>query len=108
MNQKEKMKNNPLKIFRAFSLISWAVLFLYYTTFQLIAVRLHPKIIIDADPSKVDKFLSSPLGRFREFMKPVWLKNGPILIVLLLVSLILTATWLYFKNIINSDHHENI
>ncbi len=69
---------------------------MYYTLFQLVAVRLNPKLLID-NGRDVQAFLNSPIGRFREFMKPVWLNNGPIVVSLFSIGLGFTIAWIYLR-----------
>ena len=90
-------------MFRSFAIISWAILIFYYATFQIIAVRLHPKLLIDSNPNKIEEFLNSPIGRFRDLMKLLWINNSIILIILFLISFGFTITWLSLKRLKNNN-----
>jgi|SRR4030042_3577256 len=92
------MKRYPSRLIPLLCIAGWAILLLYCVLFQLVAVRLHPKLLMDAGTSGIEGFLNSPLGRFREFMKPVWLNNGPIVIGLLIISAVLTSTWFFLSH----------
>jgi len=84
-------------LIRFLCIAPWAVLLLYSALFQFVAVGLHPKLFIEVGPSAIDGFLNSPVGKFREIMKPIWLGNGLVVIALFVSAGVLTIMWLLLK-----------
>ena len=70
----------------------------YNVLFQLLAVRLSPKLLQDRGVGR-DEVLGTLPWRIRDLLMPVWLNNRYVWSSLLLLALLATIAWAYKRRI---------